>query len=77
MENWENIREIMAAAGCSETEIGEAGRSWREGSGEGLISCLRACRCSQVEELHKKQRQLDLIDGLIWKMKKESGGRLQ
>ncbi|MBQ7599957.1 MAG: hypothetical protein IJU57_04690 [Clostridia bacterium] len=77
MENWQSIKENMEAAGCTANEISEAGRFWNAGAGEGLISCLRACRCSRIEELHKKQRQLDLIDGLIWKMKKESGGKLQ
>ena len=65
MVDWASMRECMTDAGCSEKSIRRAEHFYQNGSAEGLIRCLRSCRCDALEEIHEKQRQLDKLDRLI------------
>ena len=65
MENWKRIKEWMEDAGCSPAALRRAEALCREGSAEDLLRCLRACRSDALEEIHKKQKQLDRLDMLI------------
>ncbi len=65
MEFLKGMCECMADAGCSAEMIRRAERLYEAGATESLIRCLRACRCSTLEEIHKKQKQLDRLDMLI------------
>ena len=55
----------MEDAGCPAETVGRAERLYRAGEVKELIRCLRSCRCDALEEIHEKQRKLDLLDGLI------------
>ncbi len=70
MEAWKEIRACMEDAGCSAETIGKAERLYEAGAMEELIHCLRSCRCDALEEIHEKQRKLDVLDGLIRDAKK-------
>ncbi len=65
MDDWTSMKECMADAGCSDASIRRAETLYQNGRAEELIRCLRSCRCDALEELHKKQKQLDRLDGLI------------
>ncbi len=65
MEAWKGICQCMKDAGCSAEAISRAEILYAAGAVEDLIRCLRACRCDALEELHEKQKQLDLLDLLI------------
>ncbi len=59
------IRECMEDAGCSAAAIRRAETLCQEGAVDELLRCLRSCRCDALEEIHKKQKQLDRLDMLI------------
>ena len=61
----EMIIKNMEAAGCSSSDIDRARAMHDEGLDKELISCLRKCRCSLVEEMHETQRRVDRMDHLI------------
>ena len=65
MKDWAAIKECMTDAGCSEAAIGRAESLCQSGRAEELIRCLRICRCDALEEIHEKQKQLDMLDMLI------------
>ena len=65
MEDWTRIRECMEDAGCSAASIRRAEALCQGGAVDDLIRCLRSCRCDALEEIHKKQKQLDRLDMLI------------
>ena len=65
MHDWARMKECMEDSGCSASAIRRAENLYQTGTVEELIRCLRSCRCDALEELHKKQKQLDRLDGLI------------
>ena len=65
MKDWAAIKECMTDAGCSAAAIEQAENLCRSGRAADLIRCLRLCRCDALEEIHKKQKQLDRLDMLI------------
>ena len=65
MDDWKHISACMQDAGCRDEEIARAEALCRAGTAEELLRCLRLCRCSQLEALHEKQKQLDRLDNLI------------
>jgi len=65
MHDWAQMKECMEDSGCSASAIRRAENLYQTGAVEELIRCLRSCRCDALEELHKKQKQLDRLDGLI------------
>ncbi len=65
MHDWARMKECMEDSGCSASAILRAENLYQTGAVEELIRCLRSCRCDALEELHKKQKQLDRLDGLI------------
>lgn len=66
-----SLRRYMQDAGCAEDSIRQAEARLASGDRQGLIRCLRACRCEQLDALHDKQKQLDRLDLLIRKAKEE------
>ncbi|MBR6951954.1 MAG: hypothetical protein IKH56_09550 [Oscillospiraceae bacterium] len=65
MEVWKEMRARMEDAGCTADAIGRAESLYEAGAVEDLIRCLRSCRCDALEEIHVRQRRLDVLDGLI------------
>lgn len=65
MEDWSQIKRCMEDSGCSADAIRRAETLYEEGAVEDLIRFLRVCRCDALEEIHKKQKQLDQLDMLI------------
>ena len=65
MEAEIGLRECMTDIGCSPETIRRAERLWELGATGELIHCLRSCRCDVLEEIHEKQRKLDMLDWLI------------
>ena len=65
MVDWENMKDCMTDAGCSEAVIRRAECLIRDGRSADLIRCLRSCRCDALEAIHEKQKQLDRLDMLI------------
>ena len=65
MVDWASMRECMADSGCSEKALARAEQLYQCGSNDDLIRFLRSCRCDTLEEIHKKQKQLDHLDYLI------------
>ena len=65
MEDWTQIKGCMEDSGCSADAIRRAETFFQEEAVEDLIRCLRVCRCDALEEIHKKQKQLDQLDMLI------------
>ena len=65
MEGWKEMRACMEDAGCPVETVGKAERYYEAGAVGDLIRCLRSCRCDILEEIHEKQRKLDMLDWLI------------
>ena len=61
----EQIQLTMRDAGCTEAEVAETLRAYREERPETLLWQLRKCRCARIEELHESQRRVDRLDYLI------------
>ena len=78
MDEWARMKEGLTDAGCSPAAIQRAESLYRSGRDEELVRCLRVCRCEALEEIHKKQKQLDRLDGIICrtqqKKRNENGG---
>ena len=70
MDEWASLRGRMEDAGCDEQSIQRAESLCARGAKDELIRCLRSCRCSQLDVLHEKQKQLDRLDLLIRKTQK-------
>lgn len=66
-----SLRRCMQDAGCAEGSIRQAEALLASGDVRELIRCLRTCRCEQLDALHEKQKQLDRLDLLIRKARKE------
>ncbi len=69
-ETLENMCQALSDAGCDEEAIHKAERLY--GSDE-LLRYLRLCRCERMEELHKSQKRVDLMDHLIRNIEKNNG----
>ena len=67
MDERSSLRSCMEDAGCAENSIRQAEAHLASGDRQGLIRCLRTCRCEQLSALHEKQKQLDRLDLLIRK----------
>ena len=55
----------MMAAGCSDADAGKVRRMQEAGMDNEILQCLRSCRCTLLDELHDKQRNVDRMDSLI------------
>lgn len=55
----------MKACGCSDADADKVMRMHEAGMDAEIIQCLRSCRCSLLDELHDKQRNVDRMDSLI------------
>ena len=55
----------MMAAGCSDADAGKVRRMHEAGMDNEILQCLRSCRCTLLDELHDKQRNVDRMDSLI------------
>ena len=71
------IIEDMKAAGCGSADTDRVLRMHEAGMDEEILICLRKCRCSMIDELHERQRQLDHIDCIIRRTGKITGGNLK
>ena len=65
MDDGTRLRRHMEDAGCDESSIASAEALLSAGEREELVCCLRRCRSDQLEELHRRQKQLDCLDLLI------------
>ena len=61
----EKIIANMMACGCSDADADKVRRMHEAGMDTEIIQCLRSCRCSLLDELHDKQRNVDRMDSLI------------
>ena len=64
-EKLENMTIALSDAGCGQDAIEKAEKLLAAGKPEDLIRHLRLCRCTLMDDLHKKQKQLDCLDLLI------------
>ena len=72
MENQlENITADLEHAGCGSHAAQKAVILLEAGMEEDLIHHLRLCRCEKMDDLHRVQKQIDCLDGLIRQMKKK------
>lgn len=72
MENQlENITAALEHAGCGSHAAQKAVILLEAGMEEDLIHHLRLCRCEKMDDLHRLQKQIDCLDGLIRQMKKK------
>ncbi len=55
----------MIAAGCGDEDADKVRRMHEAGMDDEILHCLRKCRCTLLDELHEKQRNVDLMDTLI------------
>ena len=55
----------MAAAGCSDADVDKVRCMHEVGMDAEIIRCLKGCRCALLDELHEKQRNVDMMDKLI------------
>jgi hypothetical protein len=55
----------LREAGCTDTFIREFVNCWDAGGQELCLRLLRLHRCELLEELHKAQRPLDVLDWII------------
>ena len=55
----------MAAAGCSDADVDKVRCMHAAGMHAEIVRCLRGCRCTLLDELHEKQRNVDMMDKLI------------
>ena len=58
----------LARVGLTATEIKEVQSC---GTRDEVYRLLRRYRCDQLEEIHKKQQSLDILDYIIRKMREE------
>ena len=71
MDGWDQVQICLTDAGCSSETITRVEGLYRAGAAEDFVHCLRVCRSDMLEEIHGKQRQLDRLDALIYKSRKE------
>ena len=71
MEDWDTVQNCLTDAGCSAAAVHRAEGLYRAGATEDFVRCLRVCRANMLEELHEKQKQLDRLDALIYRSRKE------
>lgn len=62
----------MIAAGCGDADADKVRRMHEAGMDDEIMHCLRKCRYTLLDELHEKQRNVDLMDSLI-----RSAGRME
>ena len=55
----------MTSCGCSDADTDKVRRMHEAGMDTEILQCLRSCRCTLLDELHDKQRNVDRIDSLI------------
>lgn len=62
---------LLEDTGCSPQEIERFLQMKRVGDRAGQIRLLTCCRCTLLERMHSVQKQIDEIDCLIYRLKKE------
>ena len=72
MSEQERILQNMRDAGCAEKEIDRVGKMLKSGREDEVLHCLKRCRCTLIEELHRSQRRVDCLDHLIREREKRS-----
>lgn len=67
---WEDIINNLYDAGCDEAIIKQCLQDLLDDKKQDIISCLYEHRNDLLQQLHQKQKQLDCLDFLIYKLEK-------
>lgn len=64
---------LLKDIGCSSEEVERFLEMERTGDRAGQIGLLTCRRCTLLERMHSVQKQIDEIDCLLYKIRKENG----
>lgn len=70
-KNYEAVIQNLIDAGCDKREIDCFIKEYESGNVKKEVTMLEAHRKILLDGLHKKQRQIDCLDYLVYKLGKE------
>ena len=65
------VKNHLLDVGCSEKSAEDVDRLCASGQMDDALHRMKVIRCELMEDLHERQRKLDLLDGLIRQTEKE------
>lgn len=69
-ENTAAIAASLQSAGLNSANLQQFLELWASGSTPGQIKILRKLRLELLEEIHSRQKSLDVVDYIIYKIRK-------
>lgn len=69
-EGAELLRQSLSDSGCTKEQIKQCVSWYREGNRETVTVLLRQQKQRLLEQMHRKQKQIDCLDYLTYQMEK-------
>lgn len=66
----QDLRITLKAAGFDAAFMQQFLSSWKEGNTEELMRMLRQKRTSHLDNIHRKEKQIDCLDYLVYQIEK-------